>query len=287
MPRTSWENDSRRELEQIVEQARALSARVRAQGALAKCLGKGETFFSPAQQAADRLEQAAQIIVQFFSEGPDKDAKVVSNCVNRLIRSIGFTSDDNEERGRQSYDPGEFTGHSRAISVPEMLEFLSLMNKTGVLEVATKTEHFTLELEGGEIVHASSNSAPPEERLGAILIKQGALTEQGLQDFLKSNKSSRKLGQALQEGQVITPLALSQALSHQIQQLFTRVFTTQEAFYIFREGKPQNDDSGLRMNVTGLLLESASSIDEEGRDADLAAAALEIEKNAETSDSAN
>lgn len=283
MPPSSREHDSRRELEQIVEQCRALATRVRAKGALAKCLGTGDSFFSPAQQAADRIEQGAQIVEQFFAEGPDKDAKVVSNCVNRLIRTMGF-GDEKPASKEHRYDPGEFTGHSRAISVPEMLEFLSLMNKTGVLEVATKTEHFTLELEAGEIVHASSSSAPPEERLGAILVRQGSLTESKLHEFLKRHKGTGKLGKALESGKVITPEALGQALSHQIQQLFTRLFTSKEAYYIFREGAPQNDDTGLRMNVTGLLLESASSIDEEGHDAELRAEAekRDSEEEAET-----
>jgi len=51
-------------------------------------------------------------------------------------------------------------GHSRAFSIPEVLEFLSLTNKTGTLQVATKLENFVLEFEGGEVVHASSDSAP-------------------------------------------------------------------------------------------------------------------------------
>ncbi len=268
MTGSSWEDKSSRELDAIIEQCKTLASRVRTQGALAKCTGEEASLFSPAQQAADRLDQAATILADFLVEGPDKDTKVVSSCVGRLMRSFGFSGNDHgqpevSERPKPTaYDPGEFSAHSHALSVPEMLEFLSIMNKTGMLEVATDDEHFALELQNGEIVHATSTNAPESERLGEVLVSQGLLTRVQLEKHLNGASTKEKLGHALQASDAVSKEQLAAALSQQIKQLFRRLFDAQDAYFIFREGKPQNDEAGVHMNVTSLLLQSATQIDE-------------------------
>jgi len=270
--KNNWEAKTRTELEKIVSDLRSTGRRVRAMGALGQCLHPNANFFDPSQLASERIETAAQVLKTWVEVGPDKGEAVVNNCVDRLISGIGQKEEEGESASNPAaptYDPGEFAGHSRVISVPEVLEFLSLTNKTGMLHIATRTENFVLELAKGEVVHASSDSAPKGSRLGEILVAQGSITESKLVEFLKSNKGGEKLGLALQQEELISKEALANALGDQIQALFTRLFTSDEAYFIFREGSPENTNAGLHMNVTSLLLESATSLDEIAAPTDL------------------
>ena len=162
-------------------------------------------------------------------------------------------------------DPGEFSGHSRAIGITEALEFLSFYQKTGLLHVATTGENFVLQLDKGEVVHAASDNSPPGLRLGEILVMQGALTAETLRELLNKG-SKRRLGEMLQEDDLVDKRDLRRALEYQVQQLFTRLFSADETYFVFREGAIETSDGRLRMSVTSLLLESASSVDEQGAD---------------------
>lgn len=261
--KNNWEEKTRSELEKIVSDLRSTGRRVRAMGALGHCLHPQADFFDPSQQASERIETAAQVLKTWVESGPDKSGAVVSNCVDRLMDKMGDEDKESQDKGTTpSYDPGEFAGHSRVISVPEVLEFLSVTNKTGMLHVATRRENFVLELAKGEVVHASSDSTPKGGRLGEILVAQGAITETKLVEFLRKNKGKGMLGKALQDENLISSDALAEALGRQIQSVFTRLFAAEEAYFIFREGAPENTNAGLHMNVTSLLLESATSLDE-------------------------
>lgn len=281
----NWEAKTRSELEKIVSDLRSTGRRVRAMGALGQCLHPQAHFFDPSQLASERIETAAQVLKAWVEVGPDKSEAVVNNCVDRLIKGINDKESDDAPKpsSTANYDPGEFAGHSRVISVPEVLEFLSLTNKTGLLHIATSTENFVLELAAGEVVHASSDSAPKGSRLGEILVAQGSITESKLVEFLEKNKGGDKLGQSLQKEELISKEALAQALGNQIQALFTRLFTADEAYFIFREGNPENTNAGLHMNVTSLLLESATSLDEIGAPTDLRNSGLAQKKAQEDS----
>ncbi len=258
----SWEKKTKPELQTAAMDCFKLGAKIRAIGGYAKSLKSEREFVAQSERAADHLEAAAQILNTYLEQrsgsGP---SGLVAGCVNRLIRGISKSDEEQEEKNDESK---EFSGHSRAISIPEVLEFLSFYQKTGFLNIATEDENFTLELERGEVIHAASDNTPPGLRLGEVLVRQGAISPDQLQQHLTKSRNKQRLGKALQEGEMISTDALRKALETQVQQLFVRLFSSEEAYFVFREGKSATDNDGrLRMNVTSLLLESASSVDED------------------------
>jgi len=158
-----------------------------------------------------------------------------------------------------------FSGHCRGVSIPELVAFLSGLGKSGVLKVTTLNETFSVVLRKGELFHAFSDNTPSGLRLGEILVAQKAISDEALFKFLRRQSGDKgRLGEALEKEHLVSRDQLRYALEHQVQQMFHRLFTAQEAAFVFQEGEDAEPDSHVRMNVTHLLLESARQLDEKG-----------------------
>jgi len=196
--------------------------------------------------------------------------KVVVKCVSSLMRGL----DEREREGEgesAKRAPKAMQGHNAVVGVPELLDFLGNLGKTGVLEVQTLDETFTLVLEHGDVVYAMSNNSPAGLRLGDILVEQGAITLARLESELaRLGHAQRPLGEVMAESAFITPEALQQALEYQCRQLFQRLFASEEATFTFRETGVPELGRVARMNVRTLLLESM--LRKEGRAGALATA---------------
>lgn len=165
----------------------------------------------------------------------------------------------------QDLGDGDFSGTTKALSVPDLLHLLRAQTQTGVLQVALVSEMVFIEFEDGDVVHAYSKNPPPNTRLGEILVNRGVITRERLESFLFCHTPSLgMLGQALNRGELVTEDHLKAALEEQIQRLFNRLFQQEEAEFWFLRGAPRHSDGRTRMNVISLLLESARLTDEAG-----------------------
>ena len=154
-------------------------------------------------------------------------------------------------------------GHTQAITIPEVLGFVSSLRKSGVLRVKTRDEAFLIQLELGEVIYAQGDNPPDGHLLGEILIAQGALTIAGLEEVLATGMGDTEvLGDALVASGRVTSEALRIALSYQVQTIFHRVFMASDAVFQFDEGVQLSVPADIRLNVTSLLLESARTSDE-------------------------
>jgi hypothetical protein len=147
------------------------------------------------------------------------------------------------------------------VPVPDFIGFLCAQRKTGILEVATAAATFSLELDAGDIVHAHSNHTPDGQRLGDILVAQGAIGRDALEETCKTLGGMR-LGEALLERNLLTPEGLLTALEFQIQLLFNRMFEAATLGFTFWDGPPIHAYKRVRLNATSLLLEGARVSDE-------------------------
>tara|TARA_R110002126_G_scaffold82806_5_gene202616 strand:- start:5899 stop:6795 length:897 start_codon:yes stop_codon:yes gene_type:complete len=160
---------------------------------------------------------------------------------------------------------GAFEGDTGAVSIPDLLGFLQVQGKTGILIVQADDENITIEIEGGRLVHAFSTNTPDETKLGEILVRQGAITRDRLASVFQCMGRSRSLlGEALISGNVVNELALTRALNEQVQSLFHRLMALRHATFHFSQGLGRQSDGRRGMNLTQLLLESARHIDESG-----------------------
>lgn len=162
------------------------------------------------------------------------------------------------------------SGRADSIATPDLIGFLSAQRKTGILEVATADETFRLELAGGDVVHAQSDRTPEGQRLGDVLVAQGAIERARLDERAEAARARAggpRLGATLVDDGVVTREQLLAALQVQIQQLFQRLFEAQPTGFTFWSGPPVDADEAVRMNATSLLLEGARVCDERNRTA--------------------
>ncbi|MBK7876933.1 MAG: DUF4388 domain-containing protein [Planctomycetes bacterium] len=152
-------------------------------------------------------------------------------------------------------------GHEQLIPTPDLVNFLSSQKKTGLLEVVTPAEQFTLEFDNGDIVHAQSNRTPEGQRLGDILVSRNVIERSVLEQFLRTAGSGR-LGETLVAQKWITQEQFLEALRLQIHWLFQRLFEQAATRFCFWSGPPLNADSNVRLNATALLLDGARAFDE-------------------------
>ena len=152
-------------------------------------------------------------------------------------------------------------GQEQLIPTPDLVNFLSSQKKTGLLEVVTPVEQFTLEFDNGDIVHAQSNRTPEGQRLGDILVSRNVIERSVLEQFLRATGSGR-LGETLVAQKWITQEQFLDALRLQIHWLFQRLFEQPASSFCFWSGPPLYADSNVRLNATALLLDGARAFDE-------------------------
>lgn len=172
---------------------------------------------------------------------------------------------DMSDRKRCQHADNVLIGHASVASVSEVLGFLSAMGKSGVLWVDVPQESFLVQLKDGAVVYAQGNNPPGGQRLGEILVRQGALdTEEMRLALREASEANEVLGGHMVRKGTITAAQLSRALAEQAQMIFHRMFGNPEASYHFEDGVRMVDSQDVRLNVIQLLLESAR-VSDEGR----------------------
>lgn len=158
---------------------------------------------------------------------------------------------------------GSLVGDCACMPVPDLLAALQGQGKTGVLRFTHAEETFVLHLAAGQLVHAYSERTPEGKRLGEILVRRGSLTPERLRSILFCKPSgSRKIGDILIEGDVVSREELEGALTEQVQGLFDRLFVVAGARFRFQPGLPEVEENRAQLNLMQLLLESARHEDE-------------------------
>lgn len=215
---------------------------------------------------------------------------IVARCVSNLLNDLDFpeADDDDWSKPGNTAQRVDFKGLSWSIPITHLLTFLEGLGKTGMLQISTFEENFTLLLDGGEVIHASTDNSPPGLRLGEVLVSQGALTEGKLAKFVRDfGHRENFMGTAIVEEGYVTEDQLREALEYQVQALFQRIFVTEDSAFSFYEGRKSTASFGVNMKLTRLLLESAIGIDNKDRaDATGAVAPEATESEAAASDEA-
>lgn len=152
-------------------------------------------------------------------------------------------------------------GHGSRVAIPELVGFLGGISVDGILKVTTERELFMVEFDAGHISHGEASHAPEGQRLGDILVSQGAIDREVLEGICLDGMTW-KLGRKLLDEDLITKEQLIHALEAQIQMLFCRLFHEPAKGFTFWAGPPLCGEAGVRLNSTSLLLEGARAKDE-------------------------
>ncbi len=154
-------------------------------------------------------------------------------------------------------------GSLREASLPDVLQLLSMGQKTGCLSVADRGSFGYVYFDRGRISYASIVNR--RDRLGDVLVKNGVITQQELDEAVQMQNTHRdmRLGEILIEREILSREELHQYIRVQIEEAVYYLFTwTQGTFSFDAEVRPDARDFVVSISPDALLLEGARRVDE-------------------------
>lgn len=156
-------------------------------------------------------------------------------------------------------------GTLRDFSLADIFQLIGIQKKTGILTLKNQQEVVTVSFVDGQVVSADALHRRLEDRLGAVLVKSGRITEAQLQEALKIQKNTlKRMGNILVENRFIDANGLRDALQVQISQMVYRLFRWGDGEYNFsQEANVDFDKDHVNpMSAESILMEGARILDE-------------------------
>lgn len=156
-------------------------------------------------------------------------------------------------------------GSLREASLPDVLQLLSMGQKTGCLAITDRANFGYVYFDAGRITYASIVNR--RDRLGDLLVKNGLLSPSDLAGAVEAQGSQpdERLGEILVARGAIRREQLEQYIRVQIEEAVYYLFTwTQGSFYFEVGQEPDPGAMRVSINPENLLLEGARRIDEWG-----------------------
>jgi hypothetical protein len=156
-------------------------------------------------------------------------------------------------------------GTIRDFGLPDIFQLIGLQRKTGILTLKNENEEVTVTFENGMVVNADSSSKRLEDRLGNVIVKQGKITKERLEEALQMQRATlQRLGHILVANNLITPKDLKDAVQVQVSQIVFKVFRWRDGEYHFA---PTNSvdydrDNFTPMSADFILMEGIRMVDE-------------------------
>jgi hypothetical protein len=156
-------------------------------------------------------------------------------------------------------------GTLKDFALPDIFQLIGMQRKTGLLTLKSERETVTVVFENGMVVMADSTVRRLDDLLGNVLVRQGKIRKQDLDEVLAKQKASmQRLGYILTGDGYITTDALKAALAEQVQQIVFRVFRWKDGQYDFDTSSTVDYD---RRQVTPvstdqILMEGIRRVDE-------------------------
>jgi len=158
-------------------------------------------------------------------------------------------------------------GTIRDFGLPDIFQLIGLQRKTGTLTLTNEKdeESVTVTFENGMVVMADSSARRLEDRLGNVLVKQGKVTRERLDEALGVQRQTlQRLGHILASGSAITTKDLRDALHVQVGQIVFRVFRWRDGRYQFAPADAVDYDreNFVPMSTDFILMEGIRMVDE-------------------------
>lgn len=154
-----------------------------------------------------------------------------------------------------------FQGKLKSISVPDLLTFIGMVKKSGILTVESGNITRKFYWEKGELVFA--NSTHPDETLGSFLIRHGKITqEQNMKSGMLVEPGKRQ-GKILVQMGILTPKQLWWAVKNQVLEIIYGIFSLSEGNFFFEEiEEPTEEKIKLSTSTTNIIMEGIRRLDE-------------------------
>jgi Domain of unknown function (DUF4388) len=156
-------------------------------------------------------------------------------------------------------------GTIKDFGLPDIFQLIGLQRKTGLLTLKNEKEQVTVTFENGMVVMADSSAKRLEDRLGNVLVKQGKLSKERLDEALQTQKATlQRMGHILTTGNYITVKDLKDALQVQVSQIVFKVFRWRDGEYHFEPATAvdYDRDNFAPMSADFILMEGIRMVDE-------------------------
>jgi hypothetical protein len=156
-------------------------------------------------------------------------------------------------------------GTIKDFGLPDIFQLIGLQRKTGILTLTSDKETVTVTFENGMVVMADSSAKRLEDRLGNVLVKQGKISRERLDEALATQKATlQRLGHILVIQNYITAKDLKDALHTQVSQIVFKVFRWREGEYHFAptDAVDYDRDNFTPMSADFILMEGIRMVDE-------------------------
>lgn len=122
--------------------------------------------------------------------------------------------------------------------VDDLFFFISLRKLSGKLSITNSSQEIFALFENGRLIHIQSNNSTLANRLGAMLLRSGFITEGQLQEALDRNKrTGLPLGYILLNSGYITQDKLRGPLKLQIEEYLQKLFSWKTGTFVFEPGR--------------------------------------------------
>jgi hypothetical protein len=160
-------------------------------------------------------------------------------------------------------------GNLARFEAPDLLTFLNMCRRTGVLVLERPDQETKLFLREGRPVFATSTRE--DLRLGAIVVRMGRVEAGRMEPALRQHGGAgHRLGQVLVAEKLLTEAELASCLKVQVSEVIFDTFRWGQGVFTFWDGVPPPATAvTLEMDLQNLLMEGARRIDERGRLAEL------------------
>jgi hypothetical protein len=157
------------------------------------------------------------------------------------------------------------SGNLKTMLPGDLLQWLSLGQKTGTLCVRNKGVEKKIFFRNGRVISSASND--PREYLGQFLMSHGYITEPELMKAMEVQAQSRiLLGKILVMINVITEEDLQRLMRLKAEEEIYDIFLWNEGDFQFADDElPQMEMIPLQVDVTGLIMEGTRRVDEWNR----------------------
>jgi hypothetical protein len=142
----------------------------------------------------------------------------------------------------------------------DVINFIHFNQWDGALAIVDEASRRTLTFHKGQLLGVSSNL--PEDRLGAMLVRFGHLSEEQLGACVREVTPQRRLGTVIVDKGLMSSTDLFEGVRRQAEEIFYAVLLQRRgAFYVTREAEPPSAVR-LHLDTQSLLLEGLRRIDE-------------------------
>jgi hypothetical protein len=157
------------------------------------------------------------------------------------------------------------SGNLQTMLPGDLLQWLSLGQKTGTLVVTNKQVQKKIFFRRGRVISSASND--PREYLGQFLMSHGYLTEPELKKAMEVQlQSNILLGKILVMIDVISESDLQRLMRLKAEEEIYDIFLWNDGeFYFLDDELPQQEMIPLQVDVTGIIMEGTRRVDEWGR----------------------